>query len=220
MKIIREQLKTQELNKNTYSHAKVRQELNEYETNKMKRNLEKENQIKQFHQDNLMQLKKLEKEMKNTCNQLEELEKEAIESLNKTKHMNLRKYGESSYNYNKGGNKERKLYKKTANKSMENFNMNGIIENYCEDSEEEDSKPNVSVYVKKRRCMSPTHQKKSNNLNINNKLKTQNSVSINSFPKKIKAHNSQKLSTVDKNNKVKIPKNTQNKNDNNNVKKK
>ena len=43
MKIIREQLNTLQLNKNTYSHAKIKQELNEYETNKMKRNLEKEN---------------------------------------------------------------------------------------------------------------------------------------------------------------------------------
>ena len=210
MKIIKEQLKTQQLNKNTYSHAKVRQELNEFETNKMKRNLEKENQIKQFHQNNLMQLKKLENEMKNTCNQLEELEKEALESLNKTKHMNMRLFGEKSFNYSIDGDKGRKLYKKTVNKSMENFNMNGIIENNCEDCEEEDSNQNLSVYVKRRRCMSPTNNKKSNNFNFNNKLKPKNSISINSFPKNIKAYNSQKMSKVDKNNKIKIAKNIQN----------
>ena len=85
MKIIREQLNTQQLNMNTYSHAKIKQQLNEFETNKMKRNLEKETQIQQLHENNIIQLKRLEKKMKNTCIQLEELEKEAIESLNKTK---------------------------------------------------------------------------------------------------------------------------------------
>ena len=55
------------MNKNTYSHAKIKQQLNEFETNKMKRNLEKETQIQQLHENNIIQLKRLEKEMKNTC---------------------------------------------------------------------------------------------------------------------------------------------------------
>lgn len=41
MKIVKEQLNSQQLNKNSSSHAKIKQELNEYEANKMKRNLEK-----------------------------------------------------------------------------------------------------------------------------------------------------------------------------------
>ena len=64
MKIIKEQLNSQQLNKNTTSHAKIRQELNEYEANKMKKNLEKENQMQQLHKNNIEQLKLLEKEMK------------------------------------------------------------------------------------------------------------------------------------------------------------
>ena len=76
MKVIREQLNTLQLNKNTYSHAKIKQELNEYETNKMKKNLEKENMNKKMHEHNIKQLKLLEEEMKITCDQLEFLEKE------------------------------------------------------------------------------------------------------------------------------------------------
>ena len=217
MKIIREQLNTQQLNKNTYSHAKVRQELIEYETNKMKRNLEKENQIKKYHQNNIMQLKKIEKEMKNTCNQLEEQEKEAIESLNKTKTMNMKIVENNQYNYNIGVKFGRKMYKKTVNKSMENLNLNGIIENNCE---EEDFNPNKSVYVKKNRIMSPTHKKNNCNLNFNNKSKTKNSISINSFPKGHKGQNSKNNSNVDKNNKTNKEKNIQNKNNKNIVNKK
>ena len=103
MKIIKEQLKTQQLNKNTYSHAKVRQELNEFETNKMKRNLEKENQNQKMHEHNIKQLKLLEEEMKITCNQLEELEKQAVDRLKRTKYMNLRLFSGDKYgnNYSK-----------------------------------------------------------------------------------------------------------------------
>ena len=115
MKIIREQLNTQQLNMNTYSHAKIKQQLNEFETNKMKRNLEKETQIQQLHENNIIQLKRLEKKMKNTCIQLEELEKEAIESLNKTKYMNLKIVGENPYNYPIGVNKKRNNFKKKVN---------------------------------------------------------------------------------------------------------
>ena len=106
MKIIREQLNTLQLNKNTYSHAKIKQELNEYETNKMKRNLEKENQNQKMHEHNIKQLKLLEEEMKITCNQLEELEKQAIDRLKRTKYMNLRLFSGDKYgnNYSKQDN--------------------------------------------------------------------------------------------------------------------
>ena len=176
MKIIKEQLKTQQLNKNTYSHAKVRQELNEFETNKMKRNLEKENQIQQIHENNITQLKLLEKEMKSTCDQLEELEKQAIESLNKTKYMNLKIVGDNSYKFNNFANKKKnKNFNKQVNKSMGNININGI------DDKIEKNNLNKSTYSKKNRIMSPTNKSKMNNLDINNKSKTKygNSITIN-----------------------------------------
>ena len=154
MKIIREQLNTQQLNKNIYTHAKIKQELNEFETNKMKRNLEKETQIQQLHENNIIQLKRLEKEIKNSCTQLEELEKEAIESLNKTKYMNLKIVGENQNNYPIGVNKKRNIFKKQVNKSVENLNMNGI----SEEDDDEQNNPNKSVYVKKNKNMTPTYK--------------------------------------------------------------
>ena len=196
MKIIREQLNTQQLNKNIYTHAKIKQELNEFETNKMKRNLEKETQIQQLHENNIIQLKRLEKEMKNTCTQLEELEKEAIESLNKTKYMNLKIVGENPYNYPIGVNKKRNNFKKQV-KSMENLNMSEISEK----NDDEQNNPNKSVLVKKNKNMSPIHKNQNKNLNFKNKSKTKygRTISINTFPKNNKALSKQKSSVVHKN---------------------
>ena len=92
MKEIREQLKNLQLNKNTCSHAKIKQEINEYETNKMKRNMIKEKLNKKMHENNIRQLKQLEEEMKNTCDQLEELERQAMERLKRTKYLNSGEY--------------------------------------------------------------------------------------------------------------------------------
>ena len=198
MKIIKEQLRTQELNKNTYNHAKVRQELNEFETNKMKRNLEKENQIQQIHENNITQLKLLEKEMKSTCDQLEELERQAIESLNKTKHMKLKIVGDNTYKYNNFENKKKhKINNKQINKSMENINVNGI------DDKNGKYNHNKSGYSKKSRIMSPTNKSNINNLDINKKSKTKygNSISINSYPKsnKSKTNKSSSVGKVNSN---------------------
>ena len=185
MKIIKEQLKTQQLNKNTYSHAKVRQELNEFETNKMKRNLEKENQIQQIHENNITQLKLLEKEMKSTCDQLEELEKQAIDSLNKTKYMNLRIIGDNPYSFKSNVNKKRSKNFKQINKSMENIKVNGI----------EEIKSSKNGTLRKKRFFSPTNKNQKQNLDNNNKSKTKygNYKSINTMTKKNKSKSTQKL---------------------------
>ena len=160
----------------------------------MKRNLEKENQIQQMHENNIIQLKLLEKEMKNTCNQLEELEKEALDSLNKTKHMNMKMIGKDPYNYsnyNVGVNKKKNKKIKQINKSMDD--VNGIEEIL---NGEEDANPNKSFLMKKNRVMSPTNnnQKLKLNLNEKNKSKTKygSSMSINSFPKTNKSQSTKK----------------------------
>lgn len=111
MKIIKEQLNIQYFNKNTYNHAKIKQEYNEFEAKKMKKNLERENQLFKLHESNIIQLKQLEEEMLNTCNQLEEVERQAIERLNKTKNLDL----ELSNDYNVNHYKKNKQF----NKSME-----------------------------------------------------------------------------------------------------
>ena len=132
--------------------------------------------------------------MKNTCTQLEELEKEAIESLNKTKYMNLKIVGENQNNYPIGVNKKRNIFKKQVNKSVENLNMNGI----SEEDDDEQNNPNKSVYVKKNKNMSPIHINQNKDLNSRNKSKYGNSISINSFPKNNKALTTQKSSVVNK----------------------
>ena len=136
--------------------------------------------------------------MKNTCNQLEELEKEAMNSLNRTKYMNLKLTGENPYNYNNSVKKKKKMNKQ-INKSMENINVNGITE---KNNGEEEKNPNKSVFVNKSRYMSPTNKNQKNNLNVKNKSKTKygNCISINTYPKNNKSKSSQKFN----NNKRKI----------------
>ena len=95
MKCIIEQINTQQNNKNCYQHAKIRQQFNEFETNRVKRNIIKENKEQLEHENNLRVLKNLEKKMMNACNELESIEKKCLESLNKTKDFNL-KYLENS----------------------------------------------------------------------------------------------------------------------------
>ena len=56
MKCIIEQLNAQQNNRNCYRHAKVKQEFNEFETNKMKQNIIKENQQKIQNENNLKDL--------------------------------------------------------------------------------------------------------------------------------------------------------------------
>ena len=90
MKCIIEQLNTQQNNKNSYKHAKIKQEINEFETNKMKQNMMKENQLQIDQDNNLRVLKLIEKKMLNTCTELETIERQCLESLNKTKNFNIR----------------------------------------------------------------------------------------------------------------------------------
>ena len=190
MKIIREQLNTLQLNKNTYSHAKIKQELNEYETNKMKRNLEKENLNKKMHEHNIMQLKLLEEEMKVTCNQLEELEKQAVNRLKRTKYMNLRLFSGDKTKNNFTELKRNKInHNKNLNRSMENIKMNGINEHLNKTMDEKDG--NNSMIVNKNTYISPSNRKKDKKMkNINRLYK---GLSTGEFPKTNKNRNSQTI---------------------------
>ena len=96
MKCIIEQINTQQNNKNCYNHAKVKQQINEFETNRMKQHMIKENKEKIEHENNLKVLKVIEKKMVDACNELELMEKKCLESLNKTKYYNIRYLENSS----------------------------------------------------------------------------------------------------------------------------
>ena len=186
MKEIKETLNRQQKNKNAYSHAKIKQEYNEYETNKAKKNIEKENLLKLQHENNIKQLKDLEKEMRKTCNKLEKIEKQYIDKLNKTKYMSLKIMGDTkSFNYsNRIKNNRNKLF---INKSMEDMNINGIINDNNENEDEGDYKNrNRSVIVNKNRYLSPSSKSQRNMIKfIKPKAKTKhgNYISINYYPK-------------------------------------
>jgi len=100
MKCIKEQIDTQENNKNLYKIAKVKQQFNEFETKKIKNNILKENQELLEHENNLRCLKLIEKKMLKTFKQLELREKECLESLNKTKYINTKYMGNIKLNEN------------------------------------------------------------------------------------------------------------------------
>ena len=196
MKIIREQLNTLQLNKNTYSHAKIKQELNEYETNRMKRNLEKENMNKKLHEHNIKQLKLLEEEMKNTCDQLEELEKQAFDKLKRTKYMNLRLFSAEKTRSNFPKQKRFKInHNKNMNRTMENIKLNEINSNKTIEIEEKNV--NKSMLINKNGFMSPHYIKKDIKLNKINKIKK--GFSACAFPKSNKERNRQQLNIKLKN---------------------
>lgn len=198
MKIIKEQLNTLQLNKNTYSHAKIKQELNEYETNKMKRNLEKENLNKKMREQNIKQLKLLEEEMKITCDQLEELEKQAVDRLKRTKYMNLRIFSaektRTSFSIQK---KIKTSNNKNINRSMENIKINGINSNKSKAKENEENIANKSMELNKNGKMNPHHKKK--DIRIKNINTVQKDILISSFPKTNKERNSNKINLKLKN---------------------
>lgn len=199
MKVIREQLKTQQKHKNLYSHAKIKQEYNEYEANKMKKNIERDNLLRLQHEQNIKELKDLEKEMRKTCNKLEIIEKEYIDKLNKTKNMGMKIMGNNkSFNYNAKINKNRK--KIFFNKSMQDININGIENNndYAEFGDYKNR--NRSVLTNKNRYLSPSSKSQKNMIkNMNNsktprnKKKFESYVSLNYYPKTNRAKNSNKI---------------------------
>ena len=179
-KILKEQLSTLQKHKNAYSHAKVKQEYNEYETNKIKKNIQRENLLKKQHENNINQLKGLEKELRKTCNKLEIIEKEYIDKLNKTKYQSMKILENSkSFNYSSLVAKNRsKLF---INKSMENIDINGAVNNDNEDNGDYKNR-NRSVIVKKNKLLSPT-SKSQKNMIIFKKPKTKNKlISINYYP--------------------------------------
>lgn len=180
MKVIKEQLNTQQKNKNAYSHAKIKQEYNEYETNRMKRIIERENFQKKQHEKNIKELKDLEKEMRNTCNKLEIIEKEYLDKLNKTK-MTTLKIMESNSSFNLRNKIDRNRSRLHINKSMEDLNLKGVVND--EDRGGINNRNN-SLIINRKKQLNLTSKSQSNHI-ISNKQKTKKKglyININYYP--------------------------------------
>ena len=156
----------------------------------MKRNLEKQNMNKKMHEQNILQLKLLEEEMKATCSQLEELEKQAVDRLKRTKYVNLRLFSEDKTKNSFLKVKKNKInHNKNLNRSMENIKVNGINENHNEEKEGVNS--NKSMIIIKSSLVSPKFRQK--DVTIKTKIRIDKGLSSSALPKTNKEKNSKKI---------------------------
>lgn len=156
----------------------------------------KEKLNKKMHENNIIQLKQLEEEMKNTCDQLEELERQAMERLKRTKYLNLRLFSADKTRDNFQRKRKFKIKSnKNLNKSMEDKKVNGINNNLNKTMDKEDVFINKSAIVNKKELMSP--RKKDIKLKDLNKLYKGSSTS--DIPKTNKEKNSHKINLKLKN---------------------
>ena len=143
IKCIIEQINNQQNNKKNYQHEKVRQYYNEYETNKIKKHLLKENkQIKEY-ENNIKKLREKEETMKKKCDELESVEKQCLEKLNETKENNLRYIENTIENVSKYSYVY--YYKKGK---MRNLNRSMELESYSNNKKVGDSKSVLSCSAK------------------------------------------------------------------------
>ena len=198
LKYIREQLLTQQLNKNTYKHAKIKQQYNQYGANKAKYNLHKEIQQQKEHENNILLLKELEKEMKNTCNKLEVIEKKYLEKLNETKTLNSKLMESSSvkqFNTTKSRIKikSKNNFCKTSHNNLKiNRSMDILSSNEmeCENSGFDWDSANKSVRSNKKSLRkNQVHSQKQLMVNRKERPKSKYHRSANSFIKSKTAKN-------------------------------
>jgi len=176
IRCIIEQINNQQINKKNFQHEKVKQYYNESETNKMKRNIMKENEQRLLFRNNLKNLLQKEKIMKKKLDDLLSIEKKYLDQLNQTRESNLRymentsetisKYSYS--NYIKKG-------KKKLNKSVE-----------IESKKGNDSKLGLSISVRniksknyKKDYITEHTQSSSRNIFKVNRNKSIDKISIN-----------------------------------------
>lgn len=124
IRCIIEQINNQQNNKKCYQHEKIKQYYNEYETNKIKKNLMKENKQLMEYRNNMRKLKEKERKMKKKCDELISQEKKYLEKLNETKENNLRYIENTSENLSKYS------YKYKIKGQMRNLNRSVELESY------------------------------------------------------------------------------------------
>ena len=172
MKCIIEELNSQQLNKKCSQHEKIKQSYNEYETNKIKKNLIKENLQQLEYENNINILKNKEKIIQQKCNELENIEKKCLENLNKTKLNNIRYIENTSeslskftYGFNKIGtmrnlNRSMELDKYSKNK----MNINTVLSPSIKIKI--DKKDNITDYSNSSSKSIFTNTKNKNKINL------------------------------------------------------
>ena len=233
IKCILEQINDQQNNKKCYQHEKVKQLYNEFETNKIKKNIIKENSARLEYENNMKKLIAKEKRMKKKCDELLSLEKKYLEQLNQTREDNLRYIENTSENITKYSyNHFIKSHTRNLNRSMElelysnnkkGFDSKSGIYNSMKNikNKSDNKKDNITEYTQSSSIsIFKENKNKQNNLKVkinnNNAIKRRNKDSdlkenkkiYKSFdmnPINIKASN---IKTKNKNNKDIKDKNT------------
>ena len=159
IKCIIEQMNNQQINQKSYQHEKVRQYYNEYETNKIKKNLIKENRLRLEYENNMTKLKQKEKKMKRKCSELESVEKKYLEKLNETKESNLRYMENTSESLSKYSYVY--YYKKGR---MRNLNRSMELDSLSNDKKGIDSNTFYSTSVKNIKNKNEKNEKKDKNV--------------------------------------------------------
>ena len=96
-KYIKEQMVHQQKNINNFLHEKVRQQYNESMSNKVRSDLIKKNKLKLQYEENISNLKKLEKEIKDERDELSRMEKRYQEHKTNNKNIIYLKYRKINY---------------------------------------------------------------------------------------------------------------------------
>lgn len=142
IKCILEQINDQQTNKKCYQHEKVKQYYNEFETNKIKQSILKENSARLEYEKNMKKLIAKEKRMKKKCDELLSLEKKYLEQLNQTKEDNLRYIENTSENISKYS------YNHFIKKHTRNLNRSMDLELYSNNKKGYDYKSAMSSSMK------------------------------------------------------------------------
>ena len=157
IKCIIEQMNSQQNNQKSFQHEKVRQYFNEFETNKIKKNLIRENRLKLEYEINMNKLIQKEKKMKRKCSELELVEKKYLEKLNETKENNLRYMENTSESLSKYSYvyflKKGKL--RNLNRSME-------LDSYSNDKKGTNSNTLISSSMKNIKSKNDKNDKRDN----------------------------------------------------------
>ena len=140
IKCIIEQINNQQNNKKSYQHEKVKQYYNEYETNKIKKNIIKKNEYLLEYEKKMKKLKEKEKKMKKKCDELLSQEKKCLEKLNQTKESHLR------YIENTIDNISKYSFRNFYKIPMRNLNRSMELELYSNDKKNSDYSKSVLSY--------------------------------------------------------------------------
>ena len=163
-KYIKEQMVHQQKNINNCLHEKVRQQYNESMSNKVRSDLIKKNKLKLEYEENISNLKKLEKEIQDERDELSRMEKKYLEKKTNNKNLRYLKYKKINYpKYNT-------INSNNGNLSDENilFNNNSHIDLMSNNS------AIFSKYRRNKKCASTSDISSNTLVDFCDKLCTEN----------------------------------------------